>query len=370
MSCMITVQQVITLMEQLAPRSYAESWDNVGLMVGDRNVVVTGVVTTLDVTEETVEYAIEQNCNLIVSHHPLIFKGLKQISCDTAHGRTINKLIQHKIAVYSAHTNLDIAPGGLNDMLAKQLGLIDIKGFIKTGEEALYKVTTFVPESSADAVRLAMGDAGAGRIGNYEHCSFSIHGEGRFVGNEDSHPVIGAAGALTVVPEVQVNAIVDGTHLSKVVAAMKAAHPYEEVAYEVLNIVEPTSSTQYLGRVGRLPNALNLDSFREWVQEALPDANIRFAGIVPKAIQSIALCSGAGAEFIKAAARLHVDAYITGDVKYHEAQMAKELGLLVVDAGHFGTESIVAHGLRDYLISAGLAVPVKAFTEQNDFFFV
>ena len=295
---------------------------------------------------------------------------MKQISCDTAQGRTINKLIQHKIAVYSAHTNLDIAPGGLNDMLAKQLGLIDIKGFIKTGEEALYKVTTFVPESSADAVRLAMGDAGAGRIGNYEHCSFSIHGEGRFVGNEDSHPVIGAAGALTVVPEVQVNAIVDGTHLSKVVAAMKAVHPYEEVAYEVLNIVEPTSSTQYLGRVGRLPNALNLDSFREWVQEALPDANIRFAGIVPKAIQSIALCSGAGAEFIKAAARLHVDAYITGDVKYHEAQMAKELGLLVVDAGHFGTESIVAHGLRDYLISAGLTVSVKAFTEQNDFFFV
>ena len=367
---MITVQHVITLMEQLAPHSYAESWDNVGLMVGDRNVVVTGVVTTLDVTEETVEYAIEQNCNLIVSHHPLIFKGLKQISCDTAQGRTINKLIQHKIAVYSAHTNLDIAPGGLNDMLAKQLGLIDIKGFIKTGEEALYKVTTFVPESSADAVRLAMGDAGAGRIGNYKYCSFSLHGEGRFVGNEDSHPVIGSAGALTVAPEVQVNAIVDGTHLSEVVAAMKSAHPYEEVAYEVLNIVEPTSSTQYLGRVGRLPNALNLDSFREWVQEALPDANIRFAGIVPKAIQSIALCSGAGAEFIKDAARLHIDAYITGDVKYHEAQMAKELGLLVVDAGHFGTESIVAHGLRDYLISAGLTVPVKAFTEQNDFFFV
>ena len=119
-----------------------------------------------------------------------------------------------------------------------------------------------------------------------------------------------------------------------------------------------------------MPNALNLDSFREWVQEALPDANIRFAGIVPKAIQSIALCSGAGAEFIKDAARLHVDAYITGDVKYHEAQMAKELGLLVVDAGHFGTESIVARGLCDYLISAGLTVPVKAFTEQNDFFFV
>ena len=367
---MTTVQHVISLMEQLAPRSYAESWDNVGLMVGDRNAVVTGVLTTLDVTEEAIAYAIEHNYNMIVSHHPLIFKGLKQLSCDTVQGRMINQLIQHKIAVYSAHTNLDIAPGGLNDMLANQLGLIDIKGFVKTGEEVLYKVTTFVPESSANAVRHAMGTAGAGKIGNYEHCSFSLHGEGRFIGNEASHPVIGEAGALTVAPEVQVNAIVDGTHLSQVIESMKAAHPYEEVAYEVVSLVSPIASTQYLGRVGRLPNALNLDTFREWVQEALPLANIRFAGIAPKEIQSIALCSGAGAEFIKDAARLHVDAYITGDVKYHEAQMAKELGLLVVDAGHFGTESIVADGLRDYLIGTGLSIPVQAFTEQNDFFFL
>ena len=367
---MTTVQQIITLMEQLAPRSYAESWDNVGLMVGDRNAIVTGVLTTLDVTEEAISYAIEHDCNLIVSHHPLIFKGLKQLSCDTAQGRMINQLIQHNIAVYSAHTNLDIAPGGLNDMLANQLGLIDLKGFVKTSEDALYKVTTFVPESSADAVRHAMGTAGAGKIGNYEHCSFSLHGEGRFIGNEESHPVIGEAGTLTVAPEAQVNAIVDGAHLSQVIESMKAAHPYEEVAYEVVSLVEPTASTQYLGRVGRLPNALNLDTFREWVQEALPEANIRFAGVAPKEIQSIALCSGAGAEFIKDAARLHVDAYVTGDVKYHDAQLAKELGLLVVDAGHFGTESIVASGLRDYLLSKDISVPVKAFTEQNDFFFL
>lgn len=367
---MTTVQQVITLMEQLAPRSYAESWDNVGLMVGDRNAIVTGVLTTLDVTEEAISYAIEHDCNLIVSHHPLIFKGLKQLSCDTAQGRMINQLIQHNIAVYSAHTNLDIAPGGLNDMLANQLGLIDLKGFVKTSEDALYKVTTFVPESSADAVRHAMGTAGAGKIGNYEHCSFSLHGEGRFIGNEESHPVIGEAGTLTVAPEAQVNAIVDGAHLSQVIESMKAAHPYEEVAYEVVSLVEPTASTQYLGRVGRLPNALNLDTFREWVQEALPEANIRFAGVAPEEIQSMALCSGAGAEFIKDAARLHVDAYVTGDVKYHDAQLAKELGLLVVDAGHFGTESIVASGLRDYLLSKDISVPVKAFTEQNDFFFL
>lgn len=367
---MTTVQQVITLMEQLAPRSYAESWDNVGLMVGDRNAIITGVLTTLDVTEEAISYAIEHDCNLIVSHHPLIFKGLKQLSCDTAQGRMINQLIQHNIAVYSAHTNLDIAPGGLNDMLAERLGLIDIKGFIKTGEDTLYKITTFVPESSADAVRHAMGTAGAGKIGNYEHCSFSLYGEGRFIGNEESHPVVGEVGTLTVAPEAQVNAIVDGAHLRQVIESMKAAHPYEEVAYEVVSLVEPTASTQYLGRVGRLPNALNLDTFREWVQEALPEANIRFAGVAPKEIQSIALCSGAGAEFIKDAVRLHVDAYVTGDVKYHDAQLAKELGLLVVDAGHFGTESIVASGLRDYLLSKELAVPVKAFTEQNDFFFL
>lgn len=367
---MTTVQQVITLMEQLAPRSYAESWDNVGLMIGDRNAIVTGVLTTLDVTEEAISYAIEHDCNLIVSHHPLIFKGLKQLSCDTAQGRMINQLIQHNIAVYSAHTNLDIAPGGLNDMLAEQLGLIDVKGFIKTGEDALYKITTFVPENAADAVRMEMGNAGAGRIGNYEYCSFSAHGEGRFVGNDDSHPVVGEAGSMTVVPEVQINALVDGIHLQHVIEAMKDAHPYEEAAYEVLSLVEPKGATQYLGRIGRLPNALNLDTFREWVQEALPEANIRFAGVAPQEIQSIALCSGAGAEFIKDAARLRVDAYVTGDVKYHDAQLAKELGLLVVDAGHFGTESIVASGLRDYLLSKDLSVPVKAFTEQNDFFFL
>lgn len=367
---MTIVQQVITLMEQLAPRSYAESWDNVGLMVGDRNAIVTGVLTTLDVTAEAISYAIEHDCNLIVSHHPLIFKGLKQLSCDTAQGRMINQLIQHNIAVYSAHTNLDIAPGGLNDMLAERLGLIDIKGFIKTGEDTLYKITTFVPENAADAVRIAMGNAGAGRIGNYEYCSFSAHGEGRFVGNDNSHPVIGEAGFMTVVPEVQINALVDGMHLQGVIKTMKDAHPYEEAAYDVLSLVEPKGATQYLGRIGRLPNALNLDTFREWVQEALPEANIRFAGVAPKEIQSIALCSGAGAEFIKNAARLHVDAYVTGDVKYHDAQLAKELGLLVVDAGHFGTESIVARGLCDYLLSKDLSIPVKAFTEQNDFFFL
>lgn len=367
---MTIVQQVITLMEQLAPRSYAESWDNVGLMVGDRNAIVTGVLTTLDVTAEAISYAIEHDCNLIVSHHPLIFKGLKQLSCDTAQGRMINQLIQHNIAVYSAHTNLDIAPGGLNDMLAERLGLIDIKGFIKTGEDTLYKITTFVPENAADAVRIAMGNAGAGRIGNYEYCSFSAHGEGRFVGNDNSHPVIGEAGFMTVVPEVQINALVDGMHLQGVIKTMKDAHPYEEAAYDVLSLVEPKGATQYLGRIGRLPNALNLDTFREWMQEALPEANIRFAGVAPKEIQSIALCSGAGAEFIKDAARLHVDAYVTGDVKYHDAQLAKELGLLVVDAGHFGTESIVARGLCDYLLSKDLSVPMKAFTEQNDFFFL
>ena len=367
---MTTVQHVISLMEQLAPRSYAESWDNVGLMVGDRNAIVTGVLTTLDVTAEAILYAIEHDCNLIVSHHPLIFKGLKQLSCDTAQGQMINQLIQHNIAVYSAHTNLDIASGGLNDMLAERLGLIDIKGFIKTGEDTLYKITTFVPENAADAVRIAMGNAGAGRIGNYEYCSFSAHGEGRFVGNDNSHPVVGEVGSMTVVPEVQINALVDGMHLQGVIKTMKDAHPYEEVAYEVLSLFEPKGATQYLGRIGRLPNALNLDTFREWVQEALPEANIRFAGIAPKEIQSIALCSGAGAEFIKDAARLRVDAYVTGDVKYHDAQLAKELGLLVVDVGHFGTESIVADGLRDYLLGTGLSIPVKAFTEQNDFFFL
>lgn len=367
---MVTAKQIIESMERWAPPHYAESWDNVGLMVGSKQREVSKIITSLDITPEVVDYAISEQAQMIISHHPFIFKGIKSLNLDSPQGHVIEKLIKNDIVVYSAHTNLDIAEGGLNDMLASRLGLVNVKGFVPTGADTLYKITTFVPVDAADAVRDAMAKAGAGRIGNYEACSFSFTGEGRFRGNDESHPVVGEAGSLTVLPEVAINVIVDSNHKQAVIEAMKAAHPYEEVAYEVFAMHEPNMG-RTLGRVGELPESMDFESFREHIQESLPHANVRFGGIKKETVKIVALCSGGGAEFIKNA--IKADAYVTGDLKYHDAQLAKELGVLVVDAGHFGTEEIVADGIRDYLMNqsaeSNWGITIQSFENQCDFFF-
>lgn len=367
---MITVNDIIKTIETLAPKHYAESWDNVGLMVGTVGGIVNKVITTLDITPEVIDFAIHEKAQLIISHHPFIFKGLKSINLDSAQGSMIERLIKHDIAVYSAHTNLDIADGGLNDMLARRLGLQDIRGFVPLGSDMMYKITTFVPESSADAVRSAMAEAGAGRIGNYDCCSFSYVGEGRFKGNANANPTIGNIGALEVVQEVAVQVIVEEKMLSQVLMAMKEVHPYEEVAYDVVALAEPRCG-RTLGRVGILPEAMDVDVFCDYVQECLPHSQLRFGGVKKELIKTIALCSGAGASFLKQATV--ADAYITGDVKYHDAQLAKELGVFIVDAGHFGTEEIVADGLAQYLLEQAELqawnIQILPFHEQEDFFF-
>ena len=367
---MVTAKQIIESMEQWAPLHYAESWDNVGLMVGSKQRNISKIITTLDITPEVVEYAIAEQAQMIISHHPFIFKGLKSLNLDSPQGSLIERIIKNDMVVYSAHTNLDITQGGLNDMLADRLGLIHVKGFVPTGQDVLYKITTFVPTDAADAVREAMANAGAGRIGNYEACSFSFSGEGRFKGNDESNPVIGEIGAMTMVPEIAVNVIVDGAYKQAVINAMKEAHPYEEVAYEVFTLHEPTIG-RTLGRIGELPETMDFESFREYLQESLPYATLRFGGLKKDSIKTVALCSGGGAGFIKHAAK--ADVYVTGDVKYHDAQLAKELGLLVVDAGHFGTEEIVANGIRDYLRDQSdkgeWGIAVQSFENQADFFF-
>ncbi|WP_251421448.1 Nif3-like dinuclear metal center hexameric protein [Veillonella agrestimuris] len=367
---MITVEDIMKSMERLAPTHFAESWDNVGLMMGSKKNGVSKIITTLDVTPAVVDFAIREQAHMIVSHHPFIFKGLTSIDLDSVQGQMIERIIKHDIAVYSAHTNLDIAEGGLNDMLAEQLGLADITGFVPVGSDAIYKVTTFVPEQAADAVRQAMAEAGAGRIGNYEACSFSSLGEGRFKGNDEANPVIGESGTLTVTPEVAVQIIVDKAQLAAVITAMKGTHPYEEVAYEVIELVEP-SRNRTLGRRGILPVTMSFEEFKAHLEQVLPHSHLRFGGVKKDAIRTVALCSGAGASFIKAAKG--ADVYITGDVKYHDAQLAKELGLLLVDAGHFGTEEIVTSGLAEYLKRTAKDndwdLDIVPFLDQEDFFF-
>lgn len=366
---MLQVKDVIKVMETWAPLSLAESWDNPGLMVGHRDQVVKGILTTLDVTEEAIAYAIDHDCNLIISHHPFIFKGLKQVETNRGQGAMLASLIKHDIAVYSAHTNLDIAPGGLNDMLCQALGLEACSGFIARGDHKNYKLVTYVPTDYADAVRDALAAAGAGQIGNYSHCSFSAHGEGRFQLEEGAQPFIGQEGLLEVVREVRVETIVPAHRMKAVLEALEKAHPYEEVAYDVFALVEPRQ-VYTLGRTGNLPKEMNFQDFSKYLAQRLPQASLRFGGSKVDCIKRLALCSGAGAEFLEEAKRAGADAYITGDVKYHDAQKAKELGLLLVDAGHFGTEAMVAEGIKAKLEEElGQSLPIIANEIQKDFFF-
>lgn len=364
-----TVQSIIDIMESWAPLDLAESWDNPGLMVGNRQALVTGILTTLDVTPEAIQAAKDTGSNLIISHHPMIFKGIKQVDYSNPLSLMLADLIKHDIAVYSAHTNLDITPGGLNDMLADRIGLLQVEGFIPTSVGENYKIIVYVPTSHANQVRKALADAGSGYIGNYSACSFSVTGRGRFCPEEGTHPFIGKTGSLEIVEEERIETIIPKKDLRKTVAAMIAAHPYEEVGYDVFPMIEPNQ--QYsLGRVGQLQDAMSFDDFSEYLQEALPLANLRFGGLKKNRVQTIALCSGGGAEFIPQAAKLGVDLYITGDVKYHDMQRARELGLMVVDAGHFGTEEMVAAGIADYL-SQNLenADIIHVHDGQEDFFF-
>lgn len=366
------VQDAIDFMEGWAPISLAESWDNPGFMLGDRRQELSGIMTTLDVTPEALQAAKEHHCNLLISHHPFIFKGLKSLDVKTPLGQMIAFAIKHDIAIYSAHTNLDIANGGLNDMLAQRLGLKDIKGLVKEGAKRVYKLTTYVPLEAAEQVRRALGDGGAGLLGNYSHCSFSAEGEGRFKACLGANPYIGEEGTMTCVKEVQIQCLVDESHLASVLTVMRANHPYEEVAYEVIPLHQPIHY-HYLGRIGHLPRAMTLSQFVDYLQALLPHSRLRLAGKSCESIQTVALCSGGGAEFISTAKAKGADVYVTGDVKYHDAQKAKELSLLCVDAGHFGTEEIVAQGLQErlqgWIEDQGWSLPVLVNEGQEDFFF-
>ena len=367
---MVTMKDIAGAIERHASLSLQESWDNCGLQVGSMSGAVSRVLTALDVTAEVVAEAIEKQVQCIVSHHPMIFKGLKSINLGTMQGKMIGDLLQHGIHVYSAHTNLDVAHGGLNDEVANRLGLQSIKGLVETGREATYKVAVYVPASHSEQVRQAMGDAGAGHIGAYSHCSFSVTGEGRFLPLEGTNPYIGHVGTVETVQEERIETVVPKKLLGKVLAAMEAAHPYEEIAYDVVAL-ENAYEAHYIGRIGNLSQPLLIQELKEVLQSVFRYSQLRWGGAKVEHIERIALCTGSGAEFIKAAAKQKADLYITGDVKYHDMQLAKELGILVVDAGHYGTEYMSQTILKQYLTDAFTEEEVEVIESnvQRDFFF-
>ena len=367
---MVTMKDIAGAIERDAPVSLQESWDNCGLQVGSMSGTVCRVLTALDVTAEVVAEAIEKRVQCIVSHHPMIFKGLKSINLGTMQGKMIKDLLCHGINVYSAHTNLDVAEGGLNDEVARRLGLQGIQGLEETGRDVAYKLAVYVPVTHSEQLRQAMGDVGAGHIGAYSHCSFSVGGEGRFLPLEGTNPFIGHTGTIETVQEERVETIVPKILLGQVLAAMKEAHPYEEIAYDIVAL-ENAYDAHYIGRIGNVPQPLSMEDFKEVLQSVFPHSQLRWGGAKKSSIQRIGLCTGSGAEFIKVAAKQKADVYITGDVKYHDMQLAKELGILVVDAGHYGTEYMSQTILKQYLTDAFTEEEVEVIESevQKDFFF-
>lgn len=366
---MVKCQVVMEALEKIAPRHLAEEWDNVGLLVGSPAQEVHKIIVALDVSETLVDFAVTEKYDMIISHHPLLFKPMKQLRTDLPQGRVLQKLLAAKIAVFAAHTNLDIADGGVNDVLAKLLGLKNIRPFAVTAEEELVKLVVFVPAEQADVVQKALGDAGAGHIGNYSHCAFRCQGQGTFLPLAKANPFIGKPGVLEQVEEVRLETIFPERSQNRIVRAMCKAHPYEEPAYDLYPL-KNKGNVMSLGRMADLETALPVETFSHKVKLALAADTVRLVRGGEKMVSRVALCSGSGAEFIAKAAYMGADAYVTGDVKYHEAQRAAELGLHLIDAGHFATETPVVPVLAEKLKAIAAAgkwkVEISADTTGTD----
>ncbi len=343
----VRVQDIGGLINQLYPSALAEDWDNVGLQLGDPAAVVERVLVCLDVEEKTIARAEEVGAQLVISHHPLIYRPLKKIAPLDEAGRTVFRALRQEIAVISAHTNLDRAKDGLNDWLATRLSLQQTSPLEQSVADLL-KLVVFVPAGHQDAVLEALFIAGAGVIGAYDRCSFRTDGIGSFRGGEGTVPFIGRPGERTEAEELRIETVFPAALAGKVVAKMQKAHPYEEVAFDLYPLANQRSDVG-LGRIGILDTALELPDFADQVKQALGLEHLRLAGRCAGLVKKVAVCGGSGASLISHALRQGADCLVTGDVKYHDAQRARAEGLALIDAGHFGTEILMGKHLSEKL---------------------
>jgi dinuclear metal center YbgI/SA1388 family protein len=367
----VRCQTVINLIDKFAPKNLAEDWDNIGLHVGDPAREINGVLVALDVNLQVVAEAVSLGANMIVAHHPLMSKPIKNIRADLPQGRLLTEIVQKDICVYCAHTNLDSAREGVNQVLAELFQLQEVEVLNPDKGEKLYKLVIFVPVSHAEEVREAMTGAGAGFIGNYSDCTFSIEGTGTFKGAEGCKPFIGQVGILEKANEIRIETVVPEKTLSRVINAMLKAHPYEEVAYDVYALVNQAERLG-LGRLGKLAKPKKLGDFMDMIKKELNVSIVRYSGNTGDYVQKVALCGGSGAGFIHKAVFAGVDLFVTGDLKYHEAQEVQALGLAFVDAGHYATENPIVNKLagflKEALQAAGNSLPVYVSGTTADAF--
>ncbi len=344
----VKLQQVTNLMNKLAPSRLAYDWDNVGLQLGSYNQEVSKVLVSLDVDQEVLDEAINKNVDLIIVHHPVIFKGISNLRFNTPLGRLLQQAIKHDVAIYVTHTNYDIAKGGLNDYLAEKLELQETEILQVTDKTALKKLVVFVPDEALAEVKRSMAKAGAGHIGNYSNSFFAQQGVGSFKPLNDTDPYIGTKGKINKVKEQRLETIISENKLNSVVKRMIKAHPYEEVAYDIYSL-DNQGAVSGIGRIGYLSEEIILKDYIELLKTNLFLDKIKLVGDIKQKIKKVALCSGSGADFIKTASFKGADLLVTGDIKYHEAQLALEEGLVLIDAGHYGTEVIMKEAVTAHL---------------------
>ncbi|SDB98744.1 dinuclear metal center protein, YbgI/SA1388 family [Pelagirhabdus alkalitolerans] len=343
----VSAGKVINLFEQWVPKYLAYDWDNVGLQVGQLSQPVQKVMTTLDVTESVVDEAIEKEIDLIIAHHPLLFKSLKQIDLSTPKGRIVQKLLTHDITVYAAHTNLDIVPGGVNDMLSDQLNLQHTSVLIPERKESLYKLCIYVPVNALETVDQALVEEGIGQLGNYKDCSYRINGTGTFTPMDESNPYIGEKEERSFVDEVKIEYAVEQNQIKTALQILHTNHPYEEPAYDLIKL-ENEAMTYGLGRIGELSEPTSLKDFCSYVKTQFGLNGLRVTGDLDQKVSKVAILGGSGEGFFTQAKRLGADVYITGDMTFHPAQDAEAIGLSIIDVGHYVEKTMIS-GVKDYL---------------------
>lgn len=363
---MKTVGEICHALDNWANPSWAEDYDNVGLLVGRPETAVTQVLVSLDVTESIVEEAAQQGCQLIIAHHPLIFKGLKKLTGRHWVERTVMLALEKGIAIYAIHTNLDNAVWGVNAQLGKVLGLQQLE-ILRPFQGRLQKVITYVPEDYVELVRTAMFSAGGGQIGKYDECSVSVDAMGTFRPKEGADPFSGELGKRSEQAEKRLEVLVRDTDIAAVVKAMKAAHPYEEVAYECIPLSNEDQD-RGAGMIGSLPQAMGENEFISHCKKQLQLPVLRHTALNGRKIERVAFCGGSGSFLLGDALAKRADAYLTGDLKYHEFFEA-DGRLLLADIGHFEGEQYTQQLLVEKLRSFATFAVRLAQTPTNPIFY-
>lgn len=342
------LKTLIKQIENKYPLNLAYDWDNVGLLVGNFDLEVKKVMVSLEANENVIEEAINNNVDLIITHHPFIFKKMNKINTSDLKGKLIHKLIKNDVALYSMHTNFDIAYDGLNDYFMEVIGFENSKILEVTNTEVLYKLAVYVPNSHVEIVKSALGVAGAGHIGNYSHCTFNSEGIGNFKPLNGSKPFIGNEGIIESVSEVKIETIVPQRILGGVISKMISAHPYEEVAYDLYKL-ENKGKSVGLGRISKLNESTTLENLSNLIKKKLNMKYIRIVGNLDTIINKVAVVTGSGADMVKKAERQGAQVLITGDVKYHDAQDAIDMEMCIIDCGHFESEDIFKDVMKRFL---------------------